>query len=115
MRGNTLERHIIMKIEKDIVSLFPVGTTFKTKGKNPNICKVIDRLTTFNLSGKIVKVSYVATHEFCGQLVTVNDYCRTTIARGLISTPTPAKGDRILTEPYIDQYGFLNATFEDIL
>lgn len=63
---------------------FPVGTQFTTRGKHVRLCTVIDVWTTTNLAGEVVSVRYVATHEFCGQIVTDNDVCETTIARGLI-------------------------------
>lgn len=63
---------------------FPIGTQFKTGGKHPQLCTVVDILTTRNHAGEVVRISYVATHEFCGQQVKDHTVCDTTIARGLI-------------------------------
>lgn len=63
---------------------YPVGTKFKTRGKAPRTCTVVDYLTTTNLAGEVVKVRYVATHEFMGQTITDRDVVATTIALGLI-------------------------------
>lgn len=62
---------------------FPIGTVFKTRGKHPNICTVTDILHTFNSKGELVKVRYVATHEFLGQVVTDHDVPGVTIAMGI--------------------------------
>ena len=61
---------------------FPVGIQFKTRGKHPKLCTVADILKTYNQAGELVKVRYVATHEFCGQIVTDWDVVDTTIAMG---------------------------------
>jgi hypothetical protein len=61
-----------------------IGTKFKTRGKHPKICTVTDILRTYNYAGDLVQTRYVATHEFCGQLVTDRDVCLTTIKIGLI-------------------------------
>lgn len=63
---------------------YPIGTKFKTRGKAPRVCTVVDYHTTTNLAGEVVKERYVATHEFMGQIVTDYDVCAVTIARGLI-------------------------------
>lgn len=63
---------------------YPLGTTFKTRGKAPKLCTVVDVLKTYNLAGDLVKVRYVATHEFMGQTVTDSDVPATTIAMGLV-------------------------------
>lgn len=62
---------------------FPVGTKFSPTGKD-YVCTVTDFLVTRNLAGEVVRTRYVATHEFCGQLLTNNDIGETTIARGLL-------------------------------
>lgn len=61
---------------------FSIGQTFKTRGKAPRLCTVVDILTTFNSAGELVKTRYIATHEFAGQIVTDHDVCETTIAMG---------------------------------
>jgi hypothetical protein len=63
---------------------YPIGTKFKTRGKAPRECVVVDYLTTTNMQGDIVKQRYVAQHTFLGQTVTDYDVVETTIARGLI-------------------------------
>lgn len=62
---------------------FEPGTKFMSRGKHPRVCTVTDVLTTTNLAGEVVKVRYVATHEFAGQTITDYDVCDTTIARGI--------------------------------
>jgi hypothetical protein len=64
---------------------FKVGQRFKTRGKHPSVCTIVDILRTFNLAGECVSLRYVATHEFCGQTVTDHDVVDTTIAKGLIA------------------------------
>lgn len=63
---------------------FSPGTKFKTRGKYPRVCTVMDTLHTYNGAGELVRVRYVATHEFLGQTVIDRDVCETTIALGLI-------------------------------
>lgn len=69
---------------------YPIGTLFKTRGKAPRLCTVVDIYKTYNLAGELVKTRYVATHEFCGQLVNDYDVVATTIAMGLILVASPA-------------------------
>jgi hypothetical protein len=61
---------------------FQIGQQFKTRGKHPRICTVRDILKTYNSKGEMVKVRYVATHDFMGQDVTDWDVIETTIAIG---------------------------------
>ena len=56
-----------------------IGVIYKTRGKNPKICTVVDRLDTYNSKGELVKTRYVSEHEFLGQKVTNNDVARSTI------------------------------------
>jgi hypothetical protein len=63
---------------------FPIGTQFKTRGKAPRLCTVTDIWRTYNAAGELMRVRYVATHEFLGQTITDCDVCDTTIAMGLI-------------------------------
>jgi hypothetical protein len=60
-----------------------IGTQFKTRGKYPKNCRVVDMLTTRNLAGEIVQIEYLCEHEFMGQTVTHKE-CATTVLRGLI-------------------------------
>jgi hypothetical protein len=61
---------------------YAIGTQFKTRGKAPRTCTVVDIYRTYNSNGELVKVRYVATHEFMGQTVTDYDVVETTIVRG---------------------------------
>lgn len=63
---------------------FAVGTTFRSHGKHPRECTVVDVWRTYNSMGELVKLRYVATHQFMGQTLTDYDVCDTTIARNLI-------------------------------
>lgn len=61
---------------------FPIGTQFRTRGKAPRLCTVVDVLKTYNAAGELVRLCYVATHEFMGQTLTDSDVVDATIARG---------------------------------
>lgn len=63
---------------------FEIGTKFMTRGKAPKLCTVTDILKTYNSANELVKVRYIATHEFCGQVVTDSDVVNATVAMGLI-------------------------------
>lgn len=64
---------------------FKAGTKFKPIcRKHAQVCTVTDILKTYNLANELVKVRYVASHEFLGQTVIDNDVVETTISRGLI-------------------------------
>ena len=62
-----------------------IGVQYKTRGKHPKLCTVVDKHTTYNMAGDIVKVSYVATHEFLGQVVTDNHVGQTSILMGEVT------------------------------
>ena len=62
---------------------FKIGTKFKTRGKHPRLCTVIDQLTTYNSTGDIVKIRYVATHSFMGQILTNYDVVEAAISMGI--------------------------------
>ena len=62
---------------------YPIGTKYKTRGKAPRLCEVVDILKTYNLAGELVKTRYVAVHDFMGQKVTDYDVVKTTISMGL--------------------------------
>lgn len=66
---------------------YQIGTTFATRGKHSKLCTVVDILKTYNSQGELVKVRYVATHEFMGQTVTDYDVPETTIAMGHVADP----------------------------
>ena len=59
---------------------FKIGLQFTPRGRVRKLCTVTDILTTTNSKGEIVKIRYVAEHEFCGQTVIDCDVCETTIA-----------------------------------
>lgn len=61
---------------------FSIGTQYLTRGKHPRLCTVTDVLRTYNSAGELVRLRYVATHEFMGQTLTDSDVCDTTIAMG---------------------------------
>lgn len=61
-----------------------IGTVFTTQGKHPKQCTVIDIYKTYNAAGELVKTTYVATHTFCGQIITEYDIPSATIVRGFI-------------------------------
>ena len=62
---------------------YPIGTQYMPMRKNTYVCTITDIHKTYNNNGDLVKTSYVATHEFCGQTITDNDVIETTIARGI--------------------------------
>lgn len=62
---------------------FPIGTKFKTRGKHPRDCTVVEILKTYNSKGELVRTRYVATFPLAGQTVTYYDVCHTTIAMGM--------------------------------
>lgn len=64
---------------------FSIGDKFIRQSRKHKYTETItDILKTYNSNDELVKVRYVATHEFLGQTVTDSDICDTTIARGLI-------------------------------
>lgn len=62
---------------------FKIGQQFRGTGKHNRLWTVIDIWRTFNAAGELVRLRYVATHEFNGQIVTDHDIPDATIARGL--------------------------------
>lgn len=63
---------------------FPIGTQYTTRGKHPQVCTVVDQLTTTNSKGDVVRTFYVTEHQFCGQSVRNYDVVDPTIAMGLL-------------------------------
>lgn len=61
---------------------YTIGQQFKTRGKHPRLCTVIDILKTYNSKGELVSIRYVSTHDFMGQLVTDRDVPEVTITMG---------------------------------
>ena len=72
-----------------MTQIFAPGTTYKTRGKAPRLCTVVDRLNTYNIKGELVSTRYVSTHEFLGQTVTNSDVVVTTIQMGLVKGVYP--------------------------
>lgn len=64
--------------------VFPIGTKYKPVGKD-YICTVEDIFTTTNLAGDVVKIEYKSSYHFMHDQTRLD--VKTTIARGLISTP----------------------------
>lgn len=74
--------------QKPLTARFPIGTKFYRNRpgiKTPQECTVVDILKTYNFTGDLVKIRYVATHMFCGQIVRDDDVVDTTIAHNLIA------------------------------
>jgi hypothetical protein len=63
---------------------YEIGQQFKTRGKHPKICTIVDIYTTRNGKGELVHFRYVATHEFMGQIMTDCDIPEATVSMGLI-------------------------------
>jgi hypothetical protein len=82
-----LNKEIFMKAIK-MSNEIQIGQRFKTQGKHPKECIVTDIHKTYNSKGELVKTSYVAEHEFLGQLVKSHDLARATIIRGLVNSIT---------------------------
>lgn len=61
-----------------------IGVVYKTRGKHPKLCTVVDKLDTYNSKGELVRTRYVSEHEFLGQIVTNSDICRVTVLRGKV-------------------------------
>lgn len=64
---------------------FKIGQQFiRQHTKRKDVETITDILTTRNTSDEVVKIRYVAEHDFMGQTVTDYDVLDTTIAKGLI-------------------------------
>ena len=62
-----------------------IGTKFKTAGKHPRLCEVVEIHTTRDSCGGLVKVEYVARHEIAGTPVIEHGIPAATIIRGMIN------------------------------
>lgn len=62
---------------------FAIGQKFKTRGKHPKLCTVVDILRTYNSNNELVKVCYVSSHQFMGQIMIDSNVSETTIQMGL--------------------------------
>jgi len=62
-----------------------IGTRIYYTGDMANSVWTVDDVwKTYNSQNQLVRTRYVASHEFCGQIVTDCDVCPVTIARGLL-------------------------------
>jgi len=76
----------IVEVRATLVPRFNIGTQFKSAGKHPRLCTVVEVLRTFNSKDELVRIRYVATHPGpIGGVVTDYDVCDTTIARGKLA------------------------------
>ena len=66
---------------------YPIGTKFirRSNRKNKLVETVTDYLETRSvITGDLIKSRYVATHEFCGQIISDRDIPAASIAMGQI-------------------------------
>lgn len=61
---------------------YKIGQKFKPRRKRQDTCTIIDILRTYNSVDQLVKIRYVTSHEFLGQLVFDYDVLQTTIDMG---------------------------------
>lgn len=64
---------------------FAIGQRFHTRGKAPQLCTIVDILSTYNSANELVRIRYVATHEFLGQTVYDYDVVDATVAMGIVT------------------------------
>jgi hypothetical protein len=63
-----------------------IGEQFiRRSSKRKDVETIIDILTTTDSKGDVVKIRYVALHNFCGQPVIDNDVLQSTITMGKIT------------------------------
>ena len=62
---------------------FQIGQQFLSPGKHPRLCTITDIFKTFNSENELVRVRYVASHEFMGRVIVDADVCDATVARGI--------------------------------
>lgn len=65
---------------------YPIGTQYRSSGREPRLCTVVDVWKTYNHAGELVSTRYVSTHPFMGQQVTERDVVAVTIAKGLVQS-----------------------------
>lgn len=63
---------------------YKIGAKYKTRGKVPRLCTVVDILFTYNNDNELVKIRYVSEHDFMGQKIKDFDVVETTITMGLV-------------------------------
>jgi len=69
----------------DDTIMYPIGTIYKTRGKVPKICMVINILRTYDVNDKLVQIRYVSVHEFLNQKVYDYNVVAATIAMGILT------------------------------
>lgn len=69
-------------IEFDTSNLRPVGTVFVRRGKAKTVCTIIGYHIVFDTDTQATKITYRASHKFCGQIM-IDDYPAATIEMGL--------------------------------
>ena len=62
-----------------------LGKQFKTRGKHPKLCTVVDVHKSYDKDRELVRTRYVSQHEFLGQTVTTYDIPSVTILRGEVT------------------------------
>lgn len=62
---------------------YPIGSKYKSRGKNPKEYVVEDVLKTYNSKGELIKTVYIAYCIFAGQKVYNYEVSTSTISRGL--------------------------------
>jgi hypothetical protein len=68
-------------------TVFPIGTSFITRGKNPRLCTVVDILKTYNYEGDHVQTCYIVTYELAGRVRYDYNVRAATIAMGKPQRP----------------------------
>lgn len=63
---------------------YNIGQQYIARGKRKDICTIVDIYKTYNSANELVKIGYVAEHEFLGETIKEYDVPQATIARGLI-------------------------------
>lgn len=66
-----------------LTARYSIGQQYKTRGKHPVVCTIVDIHRTYNNAGELVKLRYVSTHEFMGQTLTDYEVVDATVARGI--------------------------------
>jgi hypothetical protein len=84
--NQTDKRNIMEKLaENTIPNEIIIGMQFIRRGRrNKYIETVVDIYKTYNSKGELVKTTYVAEHEFLGQIVTDSEVPASTIKMGYI-------------------------------
>jgi len=86
IQGVLIDKGRIDLVRKIISSAnFKIGTKFiRRNSKRQDIETITDIYTTKNIKGKIVKITYVASHNFMGTIIHDYDILAPTIARSKI-------------------------------